>query len=70
LRERERESRERDIAERQRMSSGVEGRTFMEVGADGVALITFINPPNNSLNFDGTRSFLIPLIHIFYFIYI
>ncbi|XP_062175642.1 glyoxysomal fatty acid beta-oxidation multifunctional protein MFP-a-like [Alnus glutinosa] len=39
------------------MSSGVEGRTFMEVGADGVALITFINPPNNSLSFDVIGSF-------------
>jgi hypothetical protein len=51
------------------MVSGAEGRTFMEVGADGVALITFINPPINSLSFDGTRSFLIPLIHIFYFLF-
>lgn len=30
------------------------GRTVMEVGADGVALITLINPPVNSLSFDGT----------------
>jgi hypothetical protein len=51
------------------MGSGAEGRTFMEVGADGVALITFVNPPINSLSFDGTRSSLIPLIHIFYFFY-
>lgn len=28
------------------------GRTVMEVGADGVAVITIINPPVNSLSFD------------------
>ncbi|XP_059433946.1 glyoxysomal fatty acid beta-oxidation multifunctional protein MFP-a-like [Corylus avellana] len=32
-------------------SGGAEGRTFMEVGDDGVALITIINPPINSLSF-------------------
>lgn len=32
------------------------GRTVMEVGADGVALITLINPPVNSLSFDVLNS--------------
>ena len=36
------------------MGSNVKGRTAMEVGADGVAIITIINPPVNSLSFDGT----------------
>ncbi|THG03548.1 hypothetical protein TEA_012206 [Camellia sinensis var. sinensis] len=36
------------------------GRTVMEVGADGVAIITIINPPVNSLSLDGT-------LFIFYF---
>ena len=35
------------------MASNVKGRTTLEVGADGVALITIINPPVNSLSFDG-----------------
>ncbi|KAG2727044.1 hypothetical protein I3760_01G142300 [Carya illinoinensis] len=34
------------------MGSGSKGRTVMEVGADGVALITLINPPVNSLSLD------------------
>ncbi|XP_004296857.1 PREDICTED: peroxisomal fatty acid beta-oxidation multifunctional protein MFP2 [Fragaria vesca subsp. vesca] len=34
------------------MGSNVKGRTVLEVGADGVALITIINPPVNSLSFD------------------
>ena len=36
----------------------------MEVGADGVAIITIINPPVNSLSFDGTFFFfsLFPLL--------
>ncbi|KAK9146967.1 hypothetical protein Sjap_006870 [Stephania japonica] len=34
------------------MGSSNKGRTVMEVGADGVALITIINPPVNSLSFD------------------
>jgi enoyl-CoA hydratase/3-hydroxyacyl-CoA dehydrogenase len=38
------------------MGSNAKGRTVMEVGADGVALITIINPPVNSLSFDGTFS--------------
>ncbi|KAB1213967.1 Glyoxysomal fatty acid beta-oxidation multifunctional protein MFP-a [Morella rubra] len=38
------------------MGSGAKGRTVMEVGADGVALITIINPPVNSLSFDVLRS--------------
>ncbi|KAG6664262.1 glyoxysomal fatty acid beta-oxidation multifunctional protein MFP-a-like isoform X1 [Carya illinoinensis] len=38
------------------MGSGPKGRTIMEVGADGVALITIINPPVNSLSFDVLRS--------------
>lgn len=33
------------------------GRTVLEVGADGVAIITIINPPVNSLSFDGTVLF-------------
>ncbi|CAI8590116.1 unnamed protein product [Vicia faba] len=32
------------------------GRTVLEVGADGVAIITIINPPVNSLSFDVFRS--------------
>ncbi|KAJ0092400.1 hypothetical protein Patl1_25026 [Pistacia atlantica] len=32
------------------------GRTTIQVGADGVALITIINPPVNSLSFDVLRS--------------
>ncbi|XP_044486723.1 glyoxysomal fatty acid beta-oxidation multifunctional protein MFP-a-like [Mangifera indica] len=32
------------------------GRTTIEVGADGIALITIINPPVNSLSFDVLRS--------------
>ncbi|KAJ0980641.1 hypothetical protein J5N97_008896 [Dioscorea zingiberensis] len=32
------------------------GRTEMEVGADGVAIITIINPPVNSLSLDVLRS--------------
>ncbi|KAB2599383.1 peroxisomal fatty acid beta-oxidation multifunctional protein MFP2 [Pyrus ussuriensis x Pyrus communis] len=34
------------------MSSSGKGRTVLEVGADGVALITIINPPVNSLSID------------------
>ncbi|XP_031386430.1 peroxisomal fatty acid beta-oxidation multifunctional protein MFP2-like isoform X1 [Punica granatum] len=34
------------------MDSRSKGRTAVEVGADGVALITIINPPVNSLSFD------------------
>ena len=30
------------------------GHTLMEVGPDGVAVITIVNPPVNSLSFDGT----------------
>uniref|UniRef100_A0A453E1H3 Uncharacterized protein n=1 Tax=Aegilops tauschii subsp. strangulata TaxID=200361 RepID=A0A453E1H3_AEGTS len=30
------------------------GRTEMEVGGDGVAVITICNPPVNSLSIDGT----------------
>jgi len=36
------------------MGSDAKGRTVMEVGADGVALITIIYPPVNALSFDGT----------------
>lgn len=36
------------------MSSNPKGRTTIEVGADGVAVITIINPPVNSLSLDGT----------------
>ena len=32
------------------------GRTVLDVGADGVAIITIINPPVNSLSFDVLRS--------------
>ncbi|XP_059647782.1 glyoxysomal fatty acid beta-oxidation multifunctional protein MFP-a [Cornus florida] len=35
---------------------GTKGRTVMEVGADGVALITIINPPVNSLAIDVLHS--------------
>lgn len=41
------------------MGSRPKGRTAMEVGADGVALITIINPPVNSLSFDGIDPFKI-----------
>ncbi|XP_042518036.1 peroxisomal fatty acid beta-oxidation multifunctional protein MFP2 [Macadamia integrifolia] len=34
------------------MDGKTKGRTVMEVGADGVAVITLINPPVNSLSFD------------------
>ncbi|KAM0988242.1 hypothetical protein ACFX13_012451 [Malus domestica] len=34
------------------MGSSGKGRTVLEVGADGVALITIINPPVNSLSID------------------
>jgi len=30
----------------------------MDVGADGVAIITIINPPVNSLSFDGILLFI------------
>ncbi|XP_077218571.1 glyoxysomal fatty acid beta-oxidation multifunctional protein MFP-a-like [Tasmannia lanceolata] len=39
------------------MGSSTKGRTDMEVGADGVALITITNPPVNSLSFDVLYSF-------------
>lgn len=39
------------------MASRTKGKTTMEVGADGVAVITLINPPVNSLSFDGTQLF-------------
>ncbi|CAL0301622.1 unnamed protein product [Lupinus luteus] len=38
------------------MGSRVKGRTVLDVGADGVAIITIINPPVNSLSFDVLRS--------------
>ncbi|KAF7837805.1 Glyoxysomal fatty acid beta-oxidation multifunctional protein MFP-a [Senna tora] len=38
------------------MGSKAKGRTVMEVGADGVAVITIINPPVNSLSFDVLNS--------------
>ncbi|CAK9138968.1 unnamed protein product [Ilex paraguariensis] len=38
------------------MNSNTKGRTTLEVGADGVALITIINPPVNSLSFDVLNS--------------
>ncbi|KAF3603411.1 hypothetical protein F2Q69_00039060 [Brassica cretica] len=34
------------------MASRTKGKTTMEVGGDGVAVITIINPPVNSLSFD------------------
>ncbi|XP_010524718.1 PREDICTED: peroxisomal fatty acid beta-oxidation multifunctional protein MFP2 [Tarenaya hassleriana] len=34
------------------MGSRTKGKTVMEVGSDGVAVITLINPPVNSLSFD------------------
>lgn len=30
------------------------GTTAMEVGDDGVAVITIVNPPVNALSYDGT----------------
>lgn len=33
------------------------GKTEMEVGSDGVAVITIINPPVNSLSIDGNVVF-------------
>jgi len=33
---------------------GSRGHTLMEVGPDGVAVITIVNPPVNSLSYDGT----------------
>ncbi|XVE65595.1 hypothetical protein DITRI_Ditri08aG0012800 [Diplodiscus trichospermus] len=38
------------------MGSKNKGGTIMEVGADGVAVITIINPPVNSLSFDVFQS--------------
>ncbi|OIW21624.1 hypothetical protein TanjilG_06782 [Lupinus angustifolius] len=38
------------------MGSRVKGRTVIEVGADGVAIITIIHPPVNSLSLDVFRS--------------
>lgn len=38
------------------MGSNSKGRTTLEVGADGVALITIINPPVNSLSLDVLHS--------------
>ncbi|KAI8002788.1 hypothetical protein LOK49_LG08G03231 [Camellia lanceoleosa] len=38
------------------MGSNPKGRTMMEVGADGVAVITIINPPVNSLSLDVLQS--------------
>lgn len=35
-------------------NSNTKGRTTIDVGADGVAVITIINPPVNSLALDGT----------------
>ncbi|XP_057467099.1 glyoxysomal fatty acid beta-oxidation multifunctional protein MFP-a-like [Actinidia eriantha] len=39
------------------MASNPKGRTTLEVGADGVAIITLINPPVNSLSLDVLQSF-------------
>lgn len=39
--------------EREKMGSNPKRRTVMKVGADGVAVITIINPPVNSLSLDG-----------------
>ncbi|XP_027916315.1 peroxisomal fatty acid beta-oxidation multifunctional protein MFP2-like [Vigna unguiculata] len=36
---------------------GSKGHTLMEVGPDGVAVITIVNPPVNSLSYDVLRSF-------------
>ncbi|KAB1213965.1 Glyoxysomal fatty acid beta-oxidation multifunctional protein MFP-a [Morella rubra] len=38
------------------MGSGANGRLVMEVGGDGVAVVTITNPPLNSLAFDVLRS--------------
>ncbi|KAK1293873.1 hypothetical protein QJS10_CPA16g01554 [Acorus calamus] len=39
------------------MASGRRGWTEMEVGADGVAVITIVHPPVNSLSYDVLNSF-------------
>ncbi|CAJ1940990.1 unnamed protein product [Sphenostylis stenocarpa] len=36
------------------ITMGSRGHTLMEVGPDGVAVITIVNPPVNSLSYDGT----------------
>lgn len=48
------------------MSSNPKGRTTIEVGADGVAVITIINPPVNSLSLDGTLNQSIDLTKPFF----
>ena len=55
------------------MASRTKGKTAMEVGGDGVAVVTIINPPVNSLSFDGTAApllsstFDLEWIHLFRF---
>lgn len=52
------------------MASGTKGRTTLEVGADGVAIITIINPPVNSLSLDGNFFFYYILdLNIFLFFF-
>ncbi|KAF3456243.1 hypothetical protein FNV43_RR00893 [Rhamnella rubrinervis] len=40
------------------MGSNTEGQTVMEVGSDGVAVITIINPPVNSISYDVLNSLI------------
>jgi hypothetical protein len=60
-------------------TNGEKGRTVLEVGADGVAIITIVNPPVNSLSFDGTIHLLtffidlileILIIYLFYLLFV
>ncbi|RDX61094.1 hypothetical protein CR513_60704, partial [Mucuna pruriens] len=41
---------------------GSRGQTLMEVGADGVAIITIVNPPVNSLSFDGSYNITLSIL--------
>lgn len=48
-----------NASERERSSSSTmrsKGNTTLQVGADGVALITIIHPPVNALSYDGNAS--------------
>ncbi|KAG2273476.1 hypothetical protein Bca52824_068031 [Brassica carinata] len=54
---------ERNTKQNSRMASRTKGKATMEVGGDGVAVITLINPPVNSLSFDGTTLLLFSLGH-------
>ena len=45
------------------------GRTELDVGADGVAVITINNPPVNSLPFDGMVLRSTPSSQIYFLLY-